>query len=263
LLFVPGFCSENIPLSPSLTFWRTFSVLFIRRLKLTSDLEALRATVTIPFADEECQRLLESVPPMTGGEYLTAETLLTLWEGLHGIFCRKIDTHTGSVADFLGEYRHLPLKYALEECRDDNAKLLGLLVTVDYASRKSELVASLPDSGELFSLLDWSSKEAFGFLQEIPISDEAGILCHIANWWNKKTAAVTMQVSIGEKSCLLQPDHYDRKTGCPASGAFSTLSIPVYLATQKSLGNSLNGWPVIPMVKPGCAGWSARLFFGV
>jgi len=238
-LFFLGFCSGNIPLSPSLIFWRTFSILFIRKLKLTPGLEELRGEVVIPFSDEERGRLLESAPLMTGAEYLTAETLANLWKGLHETFYRKIDAHAGLVADFFREYspdvhlagriyfhlvenkdhefpfaflatystrlneagesRHLPLKYALEEYKDDNEKLLKLLVTVDEAARKSELVANLRDSGELFSPLAWSSKDAFVFLQEIPIYEEAGILCRIPNWWKKKSAAVTLQVSIGEK----------------------------------------------------------------
>jgi non-specific serine/threonine protein kinase len=238
-LFFLGFCAKSIPLSPSLTFWRAFSGLFIQKLKLTPDLEELRANVVIPLADEERARLLESAPPMPGGEYLTAETLSSLWEELHEIFYRKIDTYAGAAADFFKEYspdvhltgriyfhlvenkdhespfaflatyssrlneagesRHLPLKYALEEYKDDNEKLLQLLVTVDDAAQKSELVAGLRDSGELFYPLAWSSREAYVFLQEIPIYEEAGILCRIPNWWKKKTAAVTMQVSIGEK----------------------------------------------------------------
>ena len=238
-LFLLGFCSEKIPLSSSLAFWRTFSALFIKKLKLTPNLEELRAGVVIPFTDEECGRLLESAPLMTGGEYLTAETLANLWEGLHETFYRRIEAYAGSVADFFREYnpdvhlagriyfhlvenkdhespfaflatyssrlneagesRHLPLKYALEEYKDDNEKLLRLLVTVDEAARKSELVANLRDNGELFYPLAWSSREAYLFLQEIPIYEEAGILCRIPNWWKKKTAAVTLQVSIGEK----------------------------------------------------------------
>ncbi|MGA7277462.1 MAG: DEAD/DEAH box helicase [Desulfocapsaceae bacterium] len=238
-LFFLGFCSKSVALPPALSFWRAFSGLFIRRLKLTPELETLRSAVEVPLADAERDRLLESAPPMPGGEYLSAETLSSLWAALHGIFCRKIDAHTGSVADFFrayspdvhlagriyfhlvenkdhespfaflatystrlneaGESRHLPLKYALEEYKEDNEKLLRLLVTVDEAARKSELVASLRDNGELFYPLAWSPGEAYVFLQEIPIYEEAGILCRIPNWWKKKTAAVTLQVSIGEK----------------------------------------------------------------
>ena len=91
-------------MSASLNFWRTFSNLFIRNLKRTPNLEDLRVEVVIPFADEKRGRLLESAPPMTGGEYFTAETIATLWEGLQETFYRKIGAHTGSVADFLREY---------------------------------------------------------------------------------------------------------------------------------------------------------------
>lgn len=238
-LFSLGFCTRGIPLSPSLAFWRTFSSLFIHKLKLTPDLEKLRSNVVISLADEELSQLLETAPLMPGGEYLTTETLPVLWETLHEIFYRKIDSFDGPVAEFVkkyspdihlagriyfhlvenkdhespfaflatystrlneaGESRHLPLKYALEEYKGDNEKLLKLLVTVDDAAQKSELVASLRDSGELFYPLAWSSKEAFAFLREIPIYEESGILCRIPNWWKKKTAGIGVHVSIGEK----------------------------------------------------------------
>jgi non-specific serine/threonine protein kinase len=239
-LFFLGFCAKSIPLSPSLAFWRTYSSLFIQKLKRTPGLEELGAQVVIPLAEEERDHLLEAMPPMTGGEYLTEERLLSRWEDLHGIFHRKIGGHTGSVADFFREYspdvhlagpiyfhlvenkdheapfaflatystrldeagesRHLPLKHALEEYGEDNVKLLQLLVTVDDAAQKSELVAALRDSGELFYPLAWSSQEAYVFLREIPIYEEAGILCRIPNWWKKKTAALTLQINIGEKA---------------------------------------------------------------
>jgi len=238
-LFFLGFCSKSTPLSPSLTFWRSFSSLFTDTLKRTPDLEELRAKATVSLAEDDRAQLLESVPLMPGGEYLTAETLTELWSALHETFYWKIDAFAGSVADLFkkyspdihlagriyfhlaenknhetpfaflatystrlneeGESRHLPLKYALEEYKGDNEKLLKLLVTVDEAAQKSELVASLRDSGELFYPLAWSSKEAFAFLREIPICEESGILCRIPNWWKKKTATIGIHVSIGEK----------------------------------------------------------------
>ncbi|MFH1020267.1 MAG: DEAD/DEAH box helicase [Pseudomonadota bacterium] len=237
--FFLGFCSKSIPLSPSLTFWRSFSSLFSHTLKLTPGLEELRANAAVSLAEDDRTQLLDATPLMPGGEYLTAETFTELWDALHEAFYRKIDAFAGPVADLFKEYspdvhlagriyfhlvenkghespfaflatyatrlneegesRHLPLKYALEEYKDDNEKLLKLLVTVDEAAQKSELVASLRDSGELFYPLAWSSKEAFAFLREIPIYEESGILCRIPNWWKKKTAAIGIQVSIGEK----------------------------------------------------------------
>lgn len=239
-LFFLGFFSRSIPLSPSLAFWRTFSSLFIHKLKLTPELEELRSDAAVPFTEEERARLMETAPLMPGGEYLTPEALTAWWDALHGTFSRKIDAFAGTVAEFFleyspdvhlagriyfhlvenrnheapfaflatystrlnaeGESRHLPLKYALEEYKGDNERLLKLLVTVDEAARKSELVAGLRDSGELFYPLAWSSKEAFVFLQEIPVYEEAGILCRIPNWWKKKTAGIGIRVSIGEKT---------------------------------------------------------------
>jgi superfamily II DNA or RNA helicase len=238
--FCLGFYNKKINLSPSLSFWRRFSGLFIRKLSLTPDIEEQRGKIVIPLADEELTELIETVPLMPGGEYLHEEVFLVLWDSLHEIFSQKIEAYNGSVEEFVKEYspdvhligriyfhlvenkdheapfaflatystrlndegesRHLPLKYALEEYEGDNEKLLELLVTVDDAARQSELVADLRDSGELFYPLAWSSKEAFSFLREIPLYEEAGILCRIPNWWKGKAVNIGINISIGDKT---------------------------------------------------------------
>ncbi|MDD2464500.1 MAG: SNF2-related protein, partial [Desulfobulbus sp.] len=238
-LFFLGFCKPTITLSPSLHFWRGFSASFLRRLRLSPEIEELRGNVSLPLTDEEQAQQLQSVPPMTGGEYLNSAMLSNLWAGLHGIFADRIATHRGTVADFMrryspdihiagriyfhlvenkkseipfaflatyatrldteGQSRHLPLKYALEEYRGQQQQLLKLLVTVHEAARQSTLVAELLDSGDLFHPLSWSAEEAFAFLQEIPLYEEAGILCRIPNWWKGKAAGIGVQLSIGER----------------------------------------------------------------
>ncbi len=238
-LFFLGFCGKKIALSPALGFWRGFSGLFVRRLSLTPDIEEQRGGIDIPLTGEDLARLRETAPSMAGGEYLDDAVLLALWAGLHRIFAGKIAVFAGSVAEYLhqlspeihlvgriyfhlvenknsdapfaflatystrlndaGESRHLPLKYALEEYRDDNKRLLELLVTVHEAANQSKLVQGLLDSGELFHPLAWSTEEAFAFLQEIPLYEQAGILCRIPNWWKAKAAGIGVQISIGEK----------------------------------------------------------------
>ena len=176
---------------------------------------------------------------MSGGEYLNDEVFLALWVGLQDIFTRNIAAFDGSVAEYLrefspeihlvgriyfhmventkgdapfaflatystrlneeGESKHLPLKYALEEYRDDSNKLLELLVPVYEAAGQSELVTELLDTRELFYPLAWSTKEAFVFLQEIPLYEQSGILCRIPNWWRGKGANISVQISVGEK----------------------------------------------------------------
>ena len=239
-LFYLGFCNKKITLSPSLSFWRRFSNLFIHKLKLTPDLEELRGNIVIPLTEEEITQLQNQIPMMPGSEYLQEEVLLELWETLHEIFSQKIAAYDGSVEGFFKEYspdvhlvgriyfhlvenknhefpfaflatystrlndegesQHLPLKYALEEYEGNNEKLLELLVTVDEAAEQSELVADLRESGELFHPLAWSAKEAFTFFKEIPLYEESGILCRIPNWWKGKAAKIGLHINIGEKT---------------------------------------------------------------
>jgi len=237
--FQLGFCNKHTTLSPSLVFWRDFSGFFIEKLRLTADIEKCRGALALSLADDDLTRFRHTAPLMSGGEYLKDEVFLDLWAGLHEIFAEKIAAYNGSVAEFIkqyspdihlvgriyfhlvenkkgdtpfaflatystrlndqGESRHLPLKYALEEHRDEQDKLLQLLVTVHEAARQSDLLTNLLDSGELFHPLSWSAKEAFAFLQEIPLYQEAGILCRIPNWWKGKTAGIGIHISIGEK----------------------------------------------------------------
>jgi non-specific serine/threonine protein kinase len=239
-LFYLGFCDKKIKLSPSLSFWRKFSGLFIHKLKLTPDIEKLRGKIAIPLVDEELTQLWDQIPMMPGSEYLQEEVFLDLWTTLHKTFSRKISAYNGSVEEFIKEYspeihlvgriyfhlvenknpeapfaflatystrlndegesQHLPLKYALEEFEGNNEKLLELLVTVNNAAEQSELVAELLETGELFSPLAWSTKEAFTFLREIPLYEESGILCRIPNWWKGKAAKVGLHLNIGEKT---------------------------------------------------------------
>jgi SNF2 family DNA or RNA helicase len=242
LLFL-GFSDPALVLPASLDFWRKFSDLFVHHLRLTPDLEELRHLVQVPFIEQELTELLEVVPAMTGGEYVTPRLLASLWLQLNKAFATAIKAFTGSVANFIhrfspgshllgriyfhlvenkdaedpfaflatystrmgaeGQSKHLPLKYALQEYQDDNDKLLELLGTVYEAARESELIAALLESNNLFYPLAWDSRDAYTFLQEVPLYEEAGILCRIPNWWQTKRANVHLKVSLGEKEPAL------------------------------------------------------------
>lgn len=141
-LFFLGFCAKSIPLSPSLTFWRSFADLFIRKLKLTPELEELRADAVVPLVDEDHTHMLGSAPPMPGGEYLTVKMLSTLWEGLHETFYRKIEASPGSVADFFSQYSpdvHLAgrIYFHLAENRDLSGWLRFFLFGVRETAQRS------------------------------------------------------------------------------------------------------------------------------
>ena len=238
LLFL-GFSDPQIPLPPSLDYGRSFSGSFAKKLYQTPDLEALRHRVKIPIAAEELKTHLTRAPMMTGAEYLRVELLETLWTRLNEAFSMAIQSYEGSVEDFFktyspnvhlvgrvffhlvenrddeypfafmatyttrlnrqGKSKHLPLKHALEEYKNDDEKLLELLTTVHLAEKRSPLIAELLETGELFHPLAWTSGEAFTFLREIPLYEEAGILCRIPNWWKGNRAGVRLNFSLGDK----------------------------------------------------------------
>ena len=99
-----------------------------------------------------------------------------------------------------GNLKHLPLKYALEEYRDDNQKLLDLLATVHLAAKESQLISQILNSGEIFYPLAWSAKEAFKFLKEITFYDNCGILCRIPKWWETNSNSLKVNITIGDSS---------------------------------------------------------------
>ncbi|MCW5202033.1 DEAD/DEAH box helicase [Desulfobulbus sp. US4] len=235
-----GFSDPSTPLSPSLDFWRRFSGLFIHHLRLTPELEELRDKVSVPLAAEEIDRLMETVPALTGGEYLCPDLLASFWSKLNNAFTQSLSDYAGTVADFFhsfspesqllgriyfhlvenknadlpfaflatyatrmgteGESRHLPLKYALQEYQKDNAKLLNLLSTVHRAARESKLITDLLESNDLFSPLAWTAGEAHIFLQEVPLYEDAGILCRIPDWWHTKSSGISVKISLGDRT---------------------------------------------------------------
>ena len=238
LLFL-GFSDSQVPLPPSLDYWRSFSGSFAKKLYQTPDLEALRHRVKIPIVAEELETHLTRAPMMTGAEYLGVEMLQALWTRLNQAFSLAIQSYEGSVEDFFrtyspnvhlvgrvffhlvenrddeypfafmatyatrlnrqGKSKHLPLKHALEEYGNDDEKLLELLTTVHLAEKRSPFIGELLETGELFHPLAWTSGEAFTFLKEIPIYEESGILCRIPNWWKGNRAGVRLNFSMGDK----------------------------------------------------------------
>lgn len=94
---------------------------------------------------------------------------------------------------------HTPLKNALKEFKGDDKKLLSLLSTVTKAAENSAFISGLMESGELFSPIRLTSKEAYTFLKEIPIYEAAGIMCRVPDWWRKKYNTVRLSVTVGEK----------------------------------------------------------------
>ena len=239
-LVLAGFSDKNIPLSAELDFFRQVAGDFADAVCRMPEIEDLREAISVPADPEVFDRHMENLPPMPGAEYVDRAFLHGLWQTLHEAFSRAIEAWPGSVEAYIrslrpdaqlvgrvyfhlventrtddpfaflatyatgldaeGNSRHVPLRHALETGKDSEDELYHMLSTVYRAAAKSELVRELIDTGDLFHPLFWSSQKAFAFLQEIPLYEAAGILCRIPNWWKAKSAAIRMDLQIGDSS---------------------------------------------------------------
>jgi non-specific serine/threonine protein kinase len=238
-----GFSDKSVQLSDSINFWRTFAGLFAEKIRLTPDLGQTRQNIKVPLSPIETQSVLDSAPLMTGAEYLNANLLGSIWDVLNRCFAEGVRHYKGTVEGFIRSYipnvhligrvyfhlvenkmddapfaflatystglnaqgtsKHLPLKYALEEFGKDNEKLLDLLSTVHLAAKESRFISELVESGEIFHPLSMRTQEAYTFLKEVPIYENAGILCRIPNWWKGLAQGVRLRITAGDK----QPSH--------------------------------------------------------
>jgi hypothetical protein len=102
-----------------------------------------------------------------------------------------------------GNLQHYPLKHALQEYASANNKegLVSLLTPVQKAAEKSGLAKELVESREVYKALAWTPREAYRFLQELPLLEESGIIVRVPDWWKRsRPPRPQVSVKIGEAS---------------------------------------------------------------
>ena len=84
-----------------------------------------------------------------------------------------------------GRVQHEPLGKALKEYAGAKNRpvLLSLLVPIQRATENSPLIRELVESGEIYHPLAWSPREAYRFLQDIPVFEESGLIVRVPDWW--------------------------------------------------------------------------------
>ena len=234
-----GFCDKKVHLSLSLDFLRTICKLFTRKLIQTSNIESLREKAEVFLSDENKAFLLNDIPYITGSEHINDSFIENLWFTLNSKYRNDIRNFKGTVDKFIKQYspdvhlvgrvyfhlveskkdeypfaflatystdissdgksKHVPLKHALSKYGSNSKKLLEFLSTVQTASENSSLISGLLESGEIFHPIAWQTDDAFTFLKEIPVYEDAGILCRIPDWWKSKSAGISLNISIGNK----------------------------------------------------------------
>jgi non-specific serine/threonine protein kinase len=89
------------PAYPELKFWSNLPVTYLGRLCHTPP--ELDNPAIEPPLETELQSMLETAPPMRGGEYLNANLLLAIWHALEGWVEDRIASH-GGIRPFLQKY---------------------------------------------------------------------------------------------------------------------------------------------------------------
>ncbi len=90
-------------LPPASAYWRDFASRFLTRLCHTPETAGTPEAVD-PSSDGELPALVLAAPPMHGGEYLSQETLLSLWRALDEWARDEIEEKQGDLAAFLAEH---------------------------------------------------------------------------------------------------------------------------------------------------------------
>jgi non-specific serine/threonine protein kinase len=235
-----GASKNDHELSASIQYLRKVATTYVNNLIRTPGLELLREKAAVKIEDHEREVLLAQTPYLIGAEHLDAHWLDCAFDKLNQVYQQEIKKYSGSINEyflnmnpdihvagkvyfhlvesrredfsfaFLATYaaeaktggldKHLPLKNALMEYGENSRKLLELLATVNKAAGRSAFVAELLESGEIFHPIGLTPDEAYTFLKEVSIYEEAGILCRIPNWWRKKSESVKVSINLGSKA---------------------------------------------------------------
>nr|WP_300909165.1 DEAD/DEAH box helicase [uncultured Acetatifactor sp.] len=242
-LYQMGFEERSENPTATGSFLYLVSDTFLRCLTRLPELELAREKVSVKPMAEDVEALLRALPFAIGAEHVDGKWIAAVFRRLLKIFREEISAYQGTVEMYLteksqhlhvperiffhlvenkgeeypfaflatyatrgadGKVRHVPLKYALTEYKDERDKLLKLLSCLNRAAEVSELIAGFMESGEMFHPLRLTAEEAYEFLKQIEAIEQAGILCQIPNWWKKKAASVALEASLGdEKPAML------------------------------------------------------------
>lgn len=237
-LYQMGFGEREKDLTATGSYLYLLSNTYLKILTSLPELEIAREQAVPEPTAEDIDALLQAVPFAIGAEYITEKWIRNIFQKLTGIFVEEIASYDGTVELYLteknqhlhvperiffhlvenkedgfpfaflatyattgegGKVRHVPLKYALTEYKNEREKLLALLSCLNRAAEVSELIAGFMERGEMFHPLRLTAEEAYSFLKDIELIEGIGILCRIPNWWKKKSAMVSMSVSLGEE----------------------------------------------------------------
>ena len=144
-----AFADRVVALPPSLHYLRTFLGTFADWMRHTPEIEAQRAALVCSVPPEALAAACAAVPPMEGGEYVTAETLTLLWDRMVVATRAELTAQKGSVAAFIQKLNpeiHLAgrVYFHLVENRRGSATPFAFLATYSQSDAATGRVRHVP-----------------------------------------------------------------------------------------------------------------------
>jgi non-specific serine/threonine protein kinase len=96
--------------------------------------------------------------------------------------------------------QHLPLGRALQRYAGakNRQKLLALLTPLKRAAEQSDFLLELVDLGEVYHPMSWTPEEAYRFLSETALYEQAGLVVRTPDWWSAaRRPRPQVSVSVG------------------------------------------------------------------
>lgn len=224
--------------STSVNYLKHLSEIYINKVIIKPSLNFTKTKENIDFSNSEINEIIEETPYIIGSENICKKWLIDLFNKLNEIFYDEINDFDGSTSEYFQKhnrniqipsriYFHLventksndypfaflatytalkdnrivyyPLKYALEEFKNDKKRLNKLISSITDVSKDSSFIKKLVDKGEIFHPLNFSEEDAFTFLKELVIYENNGIVCRIPNWWVTRDSSNKISIDLQEK----------------------------------------------------------------
>jgi non-specific serine/threonine protein kinase len=154
-----------------------------------------------------------------------------------------------------GRAQHEPLGRALQQYAGakNRKALLSLLVPLQRAAERSPLIKELVDSGDVYHPLAWTPREAYRFLQDIPIFEDSGLIVRVPDWWkphHPSRAIVNVQIDKRGRSKLNVDALLDFSVGVALDGEpLSEAELEELLASTEGLVRLKGKWVEIDREK--------------
>ena len=105
-----------------------------------------------------------------------------------------------------GKPRHAPLALARQLYANDAGSLATLLRPLQQAAAEHPFLNQLINSGDIYKPCAWGPRQAYDFLESLPMLEQTGIETRMVNLWQSRPPRVELEVQLQPGSESQKPD---------------------------------------------------------